>query len=73
MRVNGRSRVNPARRMPQDVELPGPVAEDQQIGRDALLDQATEQGSFRGDPHHPLGVQAQGCQPGLPGRFVGKP
>ena len=58
--------------MHQDVELRRPVAEDHQLRRHPLLDQLPQQRPFRGDPHVPLGRDAQLLQPGLPGRLVGE-
>ena len=63
--------MHPAQRMEQDGELAGPVADDHQIERDALLDQLAEQQALGANTPMALARDPQGIEmrgPGGPDR-----
>ena len=46
--------MNPAGDVDQDVELPGSIAENPQLGRHPMSNQTAQQGPLTGDSHVPL-------------------
>ena len=52
--------------MEQDRKLPGAVADDHQLGREPLRDQAAEQGPLGGDAAMTFARDPQGIEMGLP-------
>jgi len=63
--------VDPAQGMEQNRKLPGSVADDDQVGREPLVDQSAEQRPFRGDAPMAFDVDPQGIEVLLPARDLG--
>ncbi len=62
--------VEPAKCMLLDVELSGIVADDDEFGWEAVLDEATEEGGFGGDAPVACGGDVEGGEVVIPGSFV---
>lgn len=62
--------VDPAKCMVLDVELSGIVAEDDEFGWEAVLDEATEEGGFGGDAPVACGGDVECGAVVIPGSFV---
>lgn len=58
--------VDRAKGMEQDGELPGPVADDRQLGREPLLNQVAELRPLGGDAAMALAGDPKGIEMGLP-------